>query len=33
LIWIAVVLGPFLVPAAVIVWLALRFRRREDKSE
>jgi hypothetical protein len=33
MIWIAVVLGPFLIPAAAIVWLALRLRRRDRKPE
>ena len=33
LIWIGVILGPFLIPAIVIIWLALRLRRRKDKPE
>jgi hypothetical protein len=29
-IWFVVVLGPFLVPLALIIWLAIWFRRREQ---
>jgi hypothetical protein len=33
LIWMVVVLGPFLVPLALIVWLIIWLRRRKRKPE
>ena len=32
-IWIVVVLGPFLIPVALIVWLVIWFRRRRPRPE
>jgi len=33
LIWVVVMLGPFLVPVALIVWLAIWLRRRRPASQ
>jgi hypothetical protein len=32
-IWGTVIVGPFLAPAALVAWLALRFRRKERKPD
>jgi hypothetical protein len=32
LIWIVVVLGPFLIPLALVIWLAVWFRRKRPKA-
>ena len=33
LIWIVVVLGPFLIPVALVIWLAIWFRRKRPKAK
>ncbi len=32
-IWVVIVLGPFLIPVAVVVWLVIRWQRRRNRPK